>query len=74
MRLLIIAIMLSASIAHAQSTIPELRAEIAQREAAIAVIRAEGKPTGRLEMIVFRLKRELERATLNEEMLNAGSR
>ena len=74
MRQLIIALMLSAGIAHAQSTIPELRAEIAQREQVIAVMKLEGKPTGRLEMTVFRLKRELERATLTEEMLNASSR
>jgi len=74
MRLLIISIMLSAGIAHAQSTIPELRAEIAQREAAIAVMKAEGKPTGRFEMTVFRLKLELERIVSQEEMLNASSR
>jgi hypothetical protein len=66
--------MLTASLAHAQDTISELRAEIARREAAIAVMQAEGKPTGRVEMTLFRLKQALARKLLDEEMLNASSR
>lgn len=74
MRSLIVALMLTASLAHAQDTISELRAEIARREAAIAVMQAEGKPTGRVEMTLFRLKQALARKLLDEEMLNASSR
>jgi hypothetical protein len=39
----------------------EIKAEIAQRQAAIAQMRTEGKATGRFEMTVFRLQRELEK-------------
>lgn len=74
MRSLLVALMLTASLAHAQDTISELRAEIARREAAIAVMQAEGKPTGRVEMTLFRLKQALARKLLDEEMLNASSR
>ncbi len=41
--------------------IAEVKAEIAQRQAAIDQMKAEGKPTGRVEMAVFRLKVELEK-------------
>lgn len=41
--------------------IAELKAEIAQRQAAIAQMQKEGRATGRFEMTVFRLQRELEK-------------
>ena len=74
MRSLIIALMLTANLAHAEASIEQLRAEIAQRKSAIAQMQAEGKPTGRFEMTVFRLERRLERKLADEEMLDAGSR
>jgi multidrug resistance efflux pump len=66
--------MLTASLAHAEGSIEQLRAEIAQRKSAIAQMQAEGKPTGRFEMTVFRLTRELERKLADKDMLDAGSR
>ena len=41
--------------------IKEIKAEIAQRQAVIDQLKAEGKATGRLEFPVFRLKVELEK-------------
>jgi DICT domain-containing protein len=55
---------LSCMLAHADATsdrIAELKAEITQRQAVIAQMKADGKPTGRFEMVVFRLQRELEK-------------
>lgn len=54
--------------------IKELKTEISQREGAIAQLKSEGKATGRFEMTVFRLKQELERRELTEEMLNTGTK
>ena len=39
--------------------IVQLEAEIAQRQAAVEQLKAEGKPTGRFEMTVLRLRNEL---------------
>ena len=66
--LVLILALLCASV-HADATsdrIAELKAEIAQRQAAIAQMKAEGKPTGRFEMTVFRLQRELEKLELSQ--------
>lgn len=41
--------------------IKEIKTEIAQRQAVIDQLKAEGKATGRLEMPVFRLKVELQK-------------
>ena len=60
---------LSCILAHADATsdrIAELRAEIAQRQAAIAQMKAEGRATGRFEMTVFRLQRELEKLEIQQ--------
>lgn len=46
--------------------IAELKAEIAQRQAVIVQMQKEGRPTGRFEMTVFRLQRELERLEMFE--------
>ena len=46
--------------------IAELKAEIAQRQAAIAQMQKEGRATGRFEMTVLRLQRELERLEILE--------
>ena len=41
--------------------IAQVEAEIAQREAAIKQMQAEGKPTGRFEFVVWRLRNELQK-------------
>lgn len=46
--------------------IAEIKLEIAQRQAAIAQMRAEGRATGRFEMTVFRLQRELEKLEIQQ--------
>lgn len=64
MKNLVLILALLCAFVHADTTsdrIAELKAEIAQRQAAIAQMKAEGKPTGRYEMTVFRLQRELEK-------------
>lgn len=48
----------------------ELKTEISQREKDIALMKKEDKPTGRFEMAVLRLRKELERRELTEQMLN----
>jgi hypothetical protein len=47
----------------------ELKTEISQREKEIALMKKEDKPTGRFEMTVLRLRKELERRELTEQML-----
>jgi hypothetical protein len=67
--LISVTLALSCMLAHADATsdrIAELKAEIAQRQAAIAQMKAEGKPTGRFEMTVFRLQRELEKLEIRQ--------
>ena len=64
----LIALLLATSLAHAD-TVSDLRAEIAQRRAVIAQMRLEGRPTGRFEMTVMRLERELDRQLLVDQML-----
>jgi len=41
--------------------IAQVEAEIAQREVAIKQMQAEGKPTGRFEFVVWRLRNELQK-------------
>lgn len=67
MKHLVLILALACATAFADETsdrIAELKAEIARRQAAIAQMKAEGKPTGRFEMTVFRLQRELEKLEL----------
>lgn len=55
---------LTASLAFAgvnDEAIQKLEAEIARREAVISQLKAEGKPTGRFEMTVLRLRNELQK-------------
>ncbi len=47
----------------------ELKSEISQREKEITLMKKEDKPTGRFEMTVLRLRKELERRELTEQML-----
>jgi uncharacterized small protein (DUF1192 family) len=51
---------------EASDRIAELKAEIAQRQAAIVQMKAEGRATGRYEMTVFRLQRELEKLEIHQ--------
>ncbi len=51
---------------EAADRIAELKAEIAQRQAAIAQMKAEGRATGRHEMTVLRLQRELEKLEIRQ--------
>jgi hypothetical protein len=67
MKHLVLVLALLCASVHADATsdrIAEIKAEIAQRQAAIAQMKADGKPTGRYEMTVFRLQRELEKLEL----------
>lgn len=41
--------------------IAKLEAEIAQRQSVIAQMKSEGKPTGRFEMVVWRLQNDLQK-------------
>lgn len=65
--LISIALALACTIAFANETsdrIAELKAEIAQRQAVVVKMQQDGKPTGRYEMTIFRLQRELEKLEL----------
>ena len=70
-RFLMLLVFVSGSVFAGENTdkIAELKAEITQRQEVIQRMKNEGQATGRLEMTVFRLQRELERLTFNEEML-----
>ena len=62
---------IASTLAHADQNsdrIAELKAEIAQREATVAQMQQDNKPTGRVEMTIFRLKRELEKRQEVAEM------
>ena len=70
----VIALMLSVGCFSVYATentdrIVELKTEIAQREKAIEQMKKDNQPTGRFEMAVLRLRKELERRELTEDML-----
>jgi uncharacterized protein YigA (DUF484 family) len=73
-RIAVLGLMLVALYANASTETDQLKAEISQREQVIAQLKQDGKPTGRLEMTVFRLKRDLERQEQMEEMLKTVDR
>jgi hypothetical protein len=62
MKHLILILILAATQAFAgplDEKIAQVEAEIAQREAVVNQLKAEGKPSGRFEMTVWRLRNEL---------------
>jgi len=62
-----LALAVACALAHADAAsdrIAELKAEIARQQAVIAQMQKDGRPTGRIEMSVFRLQRELEKLEL----------
>ena len=64
MKHLILILALAATQAFAginDEKIAQVEAEIAQREVAIKQMQAEGKPTGRFEFVVWRLRNELQK-------------
>lgn len=70
-RFLMLLVFVSGSVFASENTdkIAELKTEIAQRQEVIQRMKTEGQATGRLEMTVFRLQRELERRVEMEQML-----
>jgi hypothetical protein len=65
MKRLVLLLSLVSSLSFAEgmndARIADVKAEIAQRQSVIDQMKADGKPTGRAEMAVFRLKVELEK-------------
>ena len=70
-RFLLLLVFVTGSVFASENTdkIAELKTEIAQRQQVIEKMKAEGQSTGRVEMTVFRLQRELERRVEMEQML-----
>ena len=70
-RFLLLLVFVTGSVFASENTdkIAELKTEIAQRQQVIEKMKAEGQSTGRVEMTVFRLQRELERRVEMKQML-----